>query len=65
MKHLLIFLALCLFSNHSSSQVGVKYLRYGKLTTAQLEQIDRSDTSYVYTAFDTDLGIEVIDIGNG
>lgn len=65
MKNLLIVLAFALYSNSAVAQLGVNYLRLGKKTTAELEALDRSDTDYIYTAYNTDLQFEVIDIGNG
>lgn len=41
------------------------YLRLGKLTTTEIDAIDVTDTTVVYTAYDTTLGIEVKNTGSG
>lgn len=42
-----------------------KSISIGKRTTAELDALDRSDNSVIYTGYNTDLSIEVVDVGNG
>ncbi len=62
-KH--IYLLMLLFTTLVNAQTTADYIRVGKKTSNELNAIDRSDTDYIYTGYDTDLDIEVIDIGNG
>ena len=61
----LILLAILLIGHLAQSQLYIGYARHGKKTTAQIADIDVSNTSYIYTAYDTDLGYEVINSGAG
>jgi len=64
MKKALLILAL-LIGTLGYGQSKQAYLRLGKLTTTEINAIDVSNTTVVYTAYDTTLGIEVINTGSG
>ncbi len=57
------FLILC--TTIAVGQASSRYQRLGKLTTAEISAVDVSNTDYIYTAYDTDLSIEVINLGAG
>ncbi len=61
----LILLAVLLIGYIGQSQIYIGYAINGKKTSAQIAAIDVSNTSYIYTAYDTDLGYEVINSGAG
>lgn len=58
---IIVFLAGTLAHAQSKQQ----YLRLGKLTSTEIDNVDTTDTTVVYTAYDTTLGIEVINVGAG
>jgi len=64
MKKLIILIAL-LWASFASSQVYHGYVRLGKLSQAQIDAIDVSDTSVIYTAYNTDNAREEINLGAG
>ena len=64
MKKALLIVVL-LFGMLGYGQSKQAYLRLGKLTTTEIDAIDVTDTTVVYTAYDTTLGIEVINTGSG
>tara|TARA_R110002074_G_scaffold86875_7_gene191841 strand:- start:15439 stop:16470 length:1032 start_codon:yes stop_codon:yes gene_type:complete len=64
MKKIMI-LALLAISFLGHSQSKQKYLSMGKRTQAQIDAIDVSDTSYIYTAYNVDNAREEINTGLG
>lgn len=65
-KVIVIVVAMLGYISFGQSSIH-NYMHLGKLSTAEIAQIDTSDTNVIYTAYDTSLGIEVInkDDGNG
>lgn len=55
-----IFIIILLIGLFGYSQAKLNYVRLGKLTTVEIAAINVTDTSVIYTAYDTTLGIEVI-----
>ncbi|PXX26297.1 hypothetical protein C7967_11559 [Thalassospira sp. 11-3] len=64
MKKLIVLLFL-LLGVAMNAQIYTGYQRHGKKTTAEIGDIDVSNTNVIYTAYDTTLGIEVINTGSG
>lgn len=64
MRNIITILAF-LVSMAVFGQASSKYQRLGKLTTSEINAIDVTNSNYVYTAYDTTLGIEVINTGSG
>lgn len=60
-----IFIIILLIGLFGYSQAKLNYVRLGKLTTVEIAAINVTDTSVIYTAYDTTLGIEVINLGAG
>ena len=65
MKRLGLLVILMLSAFFALGQGSSQYQRHGKKTSAEIAAIDVSNTNYVYTATDTDLGIEVINWSDG
>ncbi|WP_228235945.1 hypothetical protein [Allomuricauda sp. M10] len=65
MKRIAVLAVLMLTSFLAMGQASFQYQRHGKKTSAEIALIDVSNTNYVYTATDIDLGIEVINWSDG
>lgn len=65
MKRIAVLAVLILTSFLAMGQASFQYQRHGKKTSAEIALIDVSNTNYVYTATDIDLGIEVINWSDG